>query len=49
MKDCIAGRGDERDRQQVRLAEPQQQARHRQHGDRQHQGAAERLQRADGG
>ena len=36
------------DVEQVGLAQPQQQARHRQDRDRQHQGAAERLQRADG-
>ncbi len=36
VEDRIARGGDERDRQQVRLAQPQQQPRHRQHGDRQH-------------
>jgi hypothetical protein len=43
-EDRVTGRGDERDVEQVRLAEPEQQAGNRQHRDRKHQRAAERLE-----
>ena len=43
-EDGLPGGGDRRQVEQVRLPEPQQQARDGQHGDRQHQRAAELLQ-----
>ena len=43
-EDRIPGGGHEGQVEEIGLAEPQQQPRHRQHGDREHQGAAQRLE-----
>ncbi len=48
-EDRVAGGGHEGDVQQVGLAQPQQQPGHRQHGDGQHQGAAQGLEEFERG